>query len=242
MKYFITGSGGFIGKTLCQHLEKEGQTVIKFNRHTDSFEVLNDCDVVVHLSAYGNHYSQTDPIATIKANILDLADMLTLAKYSDKLRLFYNISSSSVTLPIQTMYSSSKLFGETMVNNMKDARFINVRPYSVYGPGEAAHRFIPTIIRCLNSGEKMQLDPDAKHDWIFIDDFIKSLLFGQTEIGTGEGRSNMQVVRMLEEISGKKLNFEIKKLRSFDNDNWVCPNGVPHISIYEGLKQTYESA
>jgi hypothetical protein len=45
---------------------------------------------------------------------------------------------------------------------------------------------------------------------------------------------------MLETISGKKLNFEEAKLRNYDNFKWVCPKGVPHRYIYEGLKQTYE--
>lgn len=229
MKYFITGKGGFIGRNIVKYV---GEVNV-----VNQFE--NGC-AVIHLSAYGNHHFQTDVEKIIQANITDLIHLVNEA-FIFNVSKFYNFSTSSVTLPVQTMYSASKLFGETLINSINDERFVNIRPYSVYGIGEAEHRFIPTVIRHLYSGEKMQLDPLPKHDWIFCDDFIQAMFLGHKYIGTGLGYSNLQIVEMLQDISGKKLNYEEKKLRVYDNFNWVCKQGVPHRFIYEGLKKTYES-
>lgn len=225
---FVSGKGGFIGKHILKHLQ--GEEIV---------ETMTRGCTVVHLAAYGNHYFQTEADKIIQANILDLKTLIDEAQFLG-VEKFYNISTSSVTLPVQTMYSASKLFGETFINSLNDERFVNVRPYSVYGEGEAEHRFIPTVIRHLQSGEKMKLDPLATHDWIFAEDFVKAMFDGYKEIGTGISYSNMQIVEMLELISGKKLNFEETRMRNYDNFNWVCKKGVPHRYIYEGLKQTYD--
>ena len=244
MKFYVTGSNGFLGKALCSYLENEGMEVIKHDRNWWSFHNLLPCDCVVHLSAYGNHYHQTDIRETIERNVLDLQEMLTIASRSKFLKQFYNISSSSVTLPVQTMYSASKLFGETLVNNMKDNRFTNVRPYSIFGEGEADHRFIPTVIRCLKSGEKMKLDENSFHDWIYHQSFIDLMLKGETNCGSGESYSNLEIVRILEEISGKKLNYEpVESLRSFDTKDWVCPTkNELKVDLHTGLKLTYDAS
>lgn len=227
--YYITGKNGFIGKALVKYLTDRGNNIID--------EIQPGC-IVIHLAAYGNHYFQTDVKKIEKANITDLIELVEKSREVKKL---YNISTSSITLPKQTMYSASKLFGETFINSLNDDRFINVRPYSVYGPGEADHRFIPTVIRCLQDGRVMKLDPHATHDWIYVDDFIEAMLEGYTSIGTGGSYRNIEVVQMLEYISGVQLNYTEATLRDYDIKNWVCFDGVPSRSLFDGLKQTYES-
>ncbi len=242
MKAYVSGANGFIGKAVCKFLLGERYEVIKHDRQKGDYSEMQDCDVVVHLSAYGNHYNQTNPIEMIERNQCDLWSMVAVARPSERLKKFYNISTSSVTLPVQTMYSASKLFGETFINSLKDERFVNVRPYSVYGEGEAAHRFIPTVIRHLKSGEKMSLDVNAVHDWVHVCDFVKAMFDGHTSIGSGFQVSNITVVNLLEDISGMKLNYDPMQMRNYDTANWKCPDGVPSRPLIEGLKQTWEAS
>ncbi len=237
MKYFVSGGSGFIGKAVVSFLEKQGHEVLKYDR--DWKNDLAGCDIVVHLAAYGNHYFQNEPEKIVVANILDLIELVTEAKDAG-IKKFYNASTSSVTLPTQTMYSASKLFGETFINSLKDERFVNVRPYSVYGEGEAQHRFIPTVIRHLKSGQEMPLDPYAVHDFIHVDDFVKAMFDGHTSIGSGVQCSNLFIVSTLEEISGKKLKYVPTQMRNYDTEKWVCPTPVPCRSLKDGLKQTFD--
>lgn len=235
---YVTGKGGFIGRKVVEYLKAKGAEIAQ--------TMTRGC-TVVHLAAYGNHHFQTETDKIIQANITDLKSLIDEALFLG-IEKFYNISTSSVTLPVQTLYSASKLLGEGLINDLKDKRFVNVRPYSIYGEGEAAHRFIPTVIRHLKSGETMQLDPQAMHDWLHVDDFVKELFTGHYDfwggvksIGSGEQVSNMGIVEILEEISGKKLNYTLAMLRNYDTLKWVCPDySRSRKSLRVGLKQTYD--
>lgn len=232
MEYFVTGRGGFFGKNVCQFINKMGGELV---------DTITEGCTVVHLAAYGNHSFQQEPEKIIKANIIDLGGLAHAAQKNNVVK-FYNISSSSVTLPVQTMYSASKMFGETMINALKDERFVNVRPYSVYGIGEAEHRFIPTVIRHLESGETMKLAQNSRHDWIYVDSFTALMFNGVTDCGSGESYSNLDIVRFLEKISGKLLNFEsVENLRNYDTKDWVCPvKNKLKVELYDGLERTYK--
>lgn len=231
----ITGANGFIGKHLCNYLESNNKKVLVINR--DLSNVKNE-GIIINLAAYGNHSHQTNLNEMIKANIYYLQKLISLTERCSK---FVNISTSSVTLKRQTGYSLTKAIGELIING-KDSRYSNVRPYSVFGEGEAENRFIPTVIRCLKTGETMPLVLDATHDWIYVHDFIKALMSGYKEIGTGIKTTNIEIVRILEQISGKVLNFEeVKGMRAYDNNNWYSLNPVPSIPLFDALKKTYES-
>ena len=243
MNYFISGSSGFIGKAIERYLLLKGENVYSIPRErsiaelTDLFNVVNP-DYIIHLAAYGGHYHQTDFNKIVKANITGTYNLLEAVKSFDY-KKFYNFTTSSVLLKDQTYYSITKFCGEQL-SKMYD-NVVNIRPYSVYGPGEASHKFIPTVIRCLNSGEEMTLDENATHAWIYIDDFVTAMFLGETEIG-GTIITNKEIVTTLENISGKKLNYKSGKVRSYDTNDWVAPDGVWYrfTNYYDGLEQTYE--
>jgi nucleoside-diphosphate-sugar epimerase len=171
----------------------------------------------------------------VEANIINTYNILEAASFYDY-KTFYNFSTSSVLLDDQTKYSITKLCGEQLAAMYKNV--VNVRPYSVYGPGEASHRFIPTVISCLNSGKEMILDETAVHAWIYIDDLIRALFNGETELG-GRFVSNGEIVSILETVSGKILKYTLGKLRNYDCGD-VGYSPLCNTNLYEGLKRTYE--
>lgn len=242
MNYYLTGQSGFIGQAITKRLLAEGCSVFPISKYVSEpamkklFEKHNP-DYIIHLGAYGNHYFQTDFREIVGANILRTYYLLEAAKIFDY-KLFYNFSTSSVTLKKQTYYSITKYCGEQLANMYKNV--VNIHPYSVYGEGEAEHRFIPKIISSLYTGELMVVDTEATHDWIYIDSFVDALFEGETEIGTGIKTTNSEIIKMLEDISGKSLQYTRGKVRDYDNDVWVAKKGVKDIGLYEGLKRTYE--
>jgi nucleoside-diphosphate-sugar epimerase len=251
MNAVVSGSHGFIGTHLVNRLVKDGYYVVPIEQR-DLFDIKNltrvmnevKPSIIFHLASYGNHYNQHGSEKITYINIVGTYNMFMASKdinYSG----FYNFSTSSITLPIATEYSVSKHISETLLigaSVVYDKPVINIRPYSVYGPGESVFRFIPRVIECMQTGEKMVVDEDATHDWIFIDSFIDAVFMGETEIGTGIKTMNIEIIQMLEEISGKKLKYQKShgKLRDYDNDDWFSFRGVKHVSLYEGLKKTYE--
>jgi len=239
MRYYITGASGFIGKRLVSRLKDHEVICIP---HTEIIDfrpdIVDYC--FIHLSAYGNHYHQKDIISYIESNIFDLCHLMTVCSADKHCQRLINVSTSAIQLKTQTLYTTSKLFGELMLKAGSDPRFVSVRPYSVYGSGEADHRFIPKVIHSLITGESMLLDEHAVHDWIHVDDFISAMLAGYRMIGSGKAHKNIEIVNMLEEISGQTLNYEPAQMRVYDSDDWRCETGVLHRPLYEGLKQTFE--
>jgi nucleoside-diphosphate-sugar epimerase len=243
MNYYISGQSGFLGTAITKYLNLRGESVHGIPRGQSEIGLMklfhvNNPDYIIHLAAYGNQYYQKDFLEVVNANIIGTYTLLEAAKSFDY-KIFYNLSTSSVTFfDKPTYYSITKLCGEQLAGMYKNV--INVRPYSIYGPGEQKHRLIPTVIDCLNTGSEMILDERACHDWVYIDSAIEALFSSAKMIGTGIKTSNLEVVRILEQISGKKLKYTSGTLRVYDNEDWVCKEGVKDIGLYEGLKRTYE--
>lgn len=241
MNYYISGQSGFIGQAITRYLLKEKHHVFAIPREQSVYRLqslfwFNNPDYIIHLATYGNHYDQKDFYQMVETNIVATHNLLEAASTTNY-KKFYNFTTSSVLLKDHTYYSVTKLCGEQLASMYRDV--VNVRPYSVYGPGEANHRFIPTVIDCLNSGREMVLDENANHAWIYIDDLVKALFAGETELG-GIFTSNKEIVSILEDISGKKLKYTPGSLRNYNCADVPAP-GICYTSLYEGLKKTYES-
>ena len=278
-KIYITGSGGFIGSHLLKRLPKRNVTCLPhtYCNSVDPLEMLfeqNPPDYIFHLSSYGNMASQQDEAEMIRANNMALMNLMLASRRYDY-KSFINFSSSSVygnkkhpmhetnSLESKTFYGVTKISGELLVRafvEKYDKPIVNVRPFSIYGPGEASFRFIPTVIRCLKKKEPMKLAP-GMHDWVFCEDFIDALMLVQenvnelkgkaVNIGTGVEYDNYDVFKKLCLIAGilnpNKLPIEhISSLRS--QDSWVADNSLikslgwlPAHSLQEGLEKVWNS-
>lgn len=245
MRYLITGATGFIGRALSSKLKEQGHTVIPCNRnYLDTWRTFkhfveySDTDEIIHLAAYGNHYTQTDFNKTIQANVYGSLNVFM----GSMGKPVYNFLSSSIGLEHRTTYSITKEVSK-VASDLFD-NVTNIIPYSIYGPGEARFRFIPTVIKALHSGDIISLDEVSVHDWVYLDDFINSFLELKNtgkciEIGSGVQTSNLEVVLMLEKISGLRLKYGPGKLRAYDTPKWVCENPVACRTLEEGLTETY---
>lgn len=257
MKKIVIIGFGFISSYLSKRLKKDYDT--KVYHHDDKIDI-KETDYIIYLASYGNHFNQQDPYKIWKANVYDYMEILKKTRDIQYRGLIY-FSTSSVNLPVQTAYSESKYIGEVIgrkTNKKLNKPIISIRPFSVYGPGEAEFRFIPSIVKCLKEGKSMPLS-EGYHDWIYVEDFVdavvkimeKSLdLAGKTiSIGTGKQTSNSDIVKMLEKISGKKLKtIETPKMRPYDNERWIADITMikslgwkQSYTLEEGLKKIWES-
>ena len=253
MKVLCTGSSGLIGKALCKKLEQLGHSVyslshiaiLKYPAMVEGIRIWNP-DWIFNLSAYGNHSNQTDIDEIYYANskrTFELLEIIADIPY----KAFINVGSSSeygrkgscmredMVLNPDTFYGATKAAGTHLARafaKQYNKPIITVRPFSVYGPGEAEHRFIPTVIRKIKTGEELEL-VEGSHDWIHVDDVVDAMIrlipYAQERngevfnIGTGEEYSNSFIVKELEKTLNKKARIKTSfNMRPFDSQIWCA--------------------
>lgn len=227
---YITGKNGFLGGRLADRLKNF--TAIPHE------EILNfDIKPFSHfffLSAYGNMSFQTEDNKIIQANLLDLLTTIQKASAHDFDSFLY-MSTSSVKLPIQTMYSRTKEAAEKVLLAFMEKYNLPisiVRPFSITGVGEQEKHLIPTLIRSCLFGERMDFVPGPAHDFIDVEDVIDGMLVlskvkarGIFELGSGKDITNETIKEIVERITGKKANLNyVGRMRNYDNDTWVSRN------------------
>lgn len=279
MKYYISGSNGFIGSHLLKRLPKRNVICLPhtYLNSVDPLQMLFEKeppDYIFHLSGYGNMAHQEDEQEMVRANEMALLNLMLASKDYDY-KSFINVSSSSVygikqhpmhetnSLDAKSFYGVTKIGGELLVRafvEKYDKPIVNVRPFSIYGPGEADFRFIPTLIRCLKKNEPMKLAP-GMHDWTYISDFLDAVMLIQenaadlkgmaVNIGTGIQYDNYDVFKKLCLLAGilnpNKLPIEhVQNMRSYDM--WQADNTLikslgwlPAHSLQEGLEEVWKS-
>jgi nucleoside-diphosphate-sugar epimerase len=94
-----------------------------------------------------------------------------------------------------------------------------VRPFSVYGPGEAESRFVPRAVRAALLGEELALTgPGLRRDYVFVDDVVDALLLAADapvapgecfNVGTGVQWSNEELVEQVEKAAGRRVRVRV---------------------------------
>jgi nucleoside-diphosphate-sugar epimerase len=190
-------------------------------------------DYIYHLASYGNMIDQQDDAEIIQANVINTYTLLNFTKDIDY-KAFINVSSSSVGLFHDTIYSTTKLAGEKIAKIFSE-RFrkpiVTARPFTICGIGDNEKHLIPTLFRSCLQKEHIKFVPAPVHDYISVDDVVQALILiadnarelcGKSiDVGTGLEYTNKEVLDIIENGTRKMANIEIvEDLRDYDTDNW----------------------
>jgi UDP-glucuronate 4-epimerase len=192
-------------------------------------------ETILHIAAKaGVRPSIKDPLAYQEANIIGLQNMLDFAK-TKNVKQFVFASSSSVygindhypwkedeqLMPISP-YAMTKLAGEMLghvYGKLFGIRFIALRFFTVYGPGQrpdlAIHKFTKAILQ----GEPITMygDGNTSRDYTFVDDTVQGIIgaiqydksdFEIINLGNNYTVSLKELIRSIEEVTGKKAVIE----------------------------------
>lgn len=226
---YIIGSG-FLSSHLRRHL-----TGSKLVEHQNIYSTEYAASRIFYLSAYGNLFTQTDEQETILANFRKPIYVLNEA-IKNGCNSFVFVSTSSVNLPKQTLYSATKRAAEIVMTQLAEQNnfaLAIIRPYTITGVGEQEEHLIPTLIRnCLhfNPDKIMSFVPNPTHDFIDVDDVTDAMLFisknryrGIFEVGTGVPTSNQKVKELVEKEIGKTIfTTKVESMRDYDSEDWYC--------------------
>lgn len=251
MKILLTGATGFLGThLLADFLHHNHQVLIAKRASTDMspifqrfgkleawniegeelkniFRMHPDVDAIVHAATdYGRDDSR--PTATFWANEVFPIRLIELT-IQYKIPLFVNIDTffNSINAGYDYLgaYTLSKRHFQEWglhcaTTGLTD--FVNLRLFHLYGPGDGARKFVPSMVKRCLAGEEIDLsNGKQKRDFIHIDDAVSAIGtvleaelgrrhgYRHYDVGTGTSLSIRDFMEAVQRVcaSGAKLNF-----------------------------------
>jgi len=271
----VTGATGFIGGYLVAALQEAGY--LTFTHSTKQGNIAS-CPLdfkgvrhVFHLAAKtGAPESWQAPPDYYEVNVLGTVNALEFCK-RERASITYVSSyvyGKPQRLPIPedhplqsfNPYSHSKIVAEDVVrfyNSHLDIQTTIVRPFNVYGPGQAPRFLLPTLLRQILDPECQQItvaDNRPRRDYIHVNDLVSLLLATisgtpSTVYNAGSGVSTG--VEELVNIISESISLPVKPIRSLGQTRsdeildtvadvsqaWRDLNWKPRIALDVGLRE-----
>ncbi len=192
-------------------------------------------DVIVHLAAKaGVRPSILNPLSYQQVNVIGLQNLLDFAKEKNN-KQFVFASSSSVygindhfpwkedeqLYPISP-YAMTKLAGEMLghvYSKLFDIRFIALRFFTVYGPGQRPDLAIHKFTKAILTGKPITMygDGNTSRDYTYVEDTIQGVAaamkydksdFEIINLGNNYSVSLKELIGSIEKTVGKKAMIE----------------------------------
>lgn len=236
-------------------------------------------DLVFHLAALiGIPYSYLSPLAYIKTNIEGTYNVLQAA-LEEGVKKVLHISTSEVygtaqyvpidehhPLQAQSPYAASKIAADHLAMSYYRSFGLPVavaRPFNTFGPRQSVRAVIPTIITQALAGDGAvrlgNLSPTR--DFNYVKDTVLGMIavascegaVGKVvNLGSGREISIRDLVRLIEDLTGKKLRIEGEEVRvrpeKSEVERLLCNNCLaqelvgwkPRYTLEEGLRETID--
>ena len=242
MKIFITGTTGFIGRSLKEFYETNHE-VEEYVRGTDIFMMLEVAQPDLIINCAGEIY---DANKMYRSNVDLVEATLEWLKRHPATRLIQLGSSAEYGPLLHPSSEQDKINPVDVYQATKGAATLMcqgyarqfglqtcvARVFSAYGPYERPHRLYPRLYRAFYNNEPMTLF-DGVHDFIYIDDFVRGIdaLVNSSwpageivNFGSGVSHTNLEVLQAWENVTGKKgaVTYEDRLNKAYESKYWVC--------------------
>lgn len=243
--------------------------------HEMTEQIPETVDAIIHIAAKaGVRPSILNPIAYQQTNVIGLQNMLDFAKEKN-IQQFVFASSSSVygindhfpwkedekLMPISP-YAMTKLAGEMLghvYSKLYGTRFIALRFFTVYGPGQrpdlAIHKFTKAILK--GNPLTMYGEGNSSRDYTFVEDIVAGIIsaigytnsnFEIINLGNNYTISLKNLITSIETVTNKKAIIEQQPEQPGDVPKTFADiskaqqllNYNPHTQLKDGLQLFYD--
>jgi nucleoside-diphosphate-sugar epimerase len=189
-----------------------------------------------HLAAYGVVPTDRDGAAMFAINAQLPQDLIRLCKDRGAAMVMagssaeYRPPESKVLLTEDSPLESEKTYGASKAKGSVEAcRIANdlsvrlrvLRLFNVYGPGEASHRLLPSLVSGLAANHRIALSEGRQvRDFVYVGDVVEAFLAAADHrkthagmpaqiwnVATGEGHSVREFAEMTARASGMKADL-----------------------------------
>lgn len=248
MRILVTGSGGFIGKAVCDRLTGEGHEVVPFDRRsgqdvTDREAVdswVRQVDAVIHLAGMLGTDELFDMVhLAIDVNVHGTVNVLDAC--ADR-----GVGYVGITMPPSgwaNIYSATKHCAVHLAEAYRRHRGLkvsHVRAFNAYGPGQAhgpghPRKIVPSFASRSWAGLPIEIWGDGKQtvDLVHTDDVARMLVdaleYGDGETfdaGTGIAMTVVEVANRVRAITGSTVPHQFSPMRrGEDKDTQIVALG-----------------
>lgn len=198
-------------------------------------------DVIFHLAAAGVKPQDRNDIEVMRVNAF-LPGIITnlAAKYKVKAVVIAGTSSEykattsnkklseSSELETEKLYGASKAAGSILALSQGTIHALPVavvRMFNVFGPGEAEHRLLPSLIDSLNHNKEVKLSLGTQvRDFVYIDDVCAGLLSVMNALL--DSASSRGVFNLSTGIGHSVADFALTAARLIDADEKLLKFGA----------------
>lgn len=243
MKILITGTSGFLGKSLQEYFSDH--EVFSWNRSDGDLEAYIDTvspDVMINCAA-----EIYDPAKMLESNVILVYKILECLRLKHPATRLIQIGSGAEygivgrathekdRIDPVNMYQATKGSSTLMCQSYArqyGLRTCVIRMYNGYGVHERPCKLFPRLYRAFFQNEPFTLYA-GEHDFIYIDDFCRGVKLvlekdwpvGEiVNLGSGIQTSNLQVLRTWEKITQRTANIKYHDImaRSYESTVWCC--------------------
>lgn len=272
MKVAVTGASGFVGRNFLSRLVK-GDFEIKVFRGdlltgkgVDKF--LEGSKILIHLAGQvlpgktsmeeGNVMTTENLVSRVKGTTVNkIIFSSSVAVYGDSNGKVFKETDKCTP---NTEYGRSKLAAEKIISNWSKetgGKSVIFRFFSIYGQGNRKGVVFNLCNDFIKKGKITVFgDGRQRRDLVYVDDVANLLELsvigdpdGIYNVGSGENYSILDLISILEEISGKKCKAYFEKAESEKVDEILYSidklkndfGWTSKIDIKEGMKRVYEN-
>jgi nucleoside-diphosphate-sugar epimerase len=234
---------------------------------------LSDVHAVFHLAAAGVDPSRSDAEEITATNVLGTLQALRAASRVGARRFVYcgscfeygagtGLHESALPEPAAE-YGASKAAGWLLAHaygRREGLAVVALRPFTLYGPLEAAYRLVPHSIRACLTGERLTLTEGRQtRDFVYVDDAVEAFLMaavapdatgGTFNVCTGVETSVREVVSAIVQLTGGTVRPEFGAVPHRATELWrqsgdptraaVALGWCATTPLQEGLARTLE--
>lgn len=225
--YIITGTRGLIGRTLQEHLQASGYTVMCLDRETPDWDQLHDMNIhwIYHMGAI-SETNAADWSELVQLNVSSTQNWIRFAEmkkcgitYASSASLYGPWTNSPEWGPVQPqhLYGVSKLAVDNWVSQSSFSVPVQgMRFFNVYGLYEGHKKQPSPLRRFMEQAQTQRRITVWEHegrlgsrDFIAVDDCVKAMMglsqrgaSGIFNIGTGRQMTFMDVARLMQQYLG----------------------------------------